>query len=772
MRKPRKSALSGIEGQGQSDFAKVKRIIGVDGEGQDVCKRHAAGDPTCKCTDKGHIYTYLAAVDEYGKLVSEAWNANGLSHEECMAMLRRIPEAPLKFGFMFSYDGTKILEQLDPSDIYYLVRPKHRERRICRRCDTKFSKFRECPQCGSLEIIKETAPLEFNGRKYDFFNGSLTVHFQKDVNPKTGKRPKNEWKQVKIWDCFRFYGCAFVMALKDWKVGTQEELDQIKLMKDKRGSFDVEDPEDVKNYCRRECHRLAQMMRKLIIAHEDAGIHLERFDGAGSTASALLRKYDVVKYKGPRHVDLPVNLANSIAACFFGGRFEDSMVGLIEKPVHGYDIASAYPFAQTFLPCLECGRWEYTDTLTKQDLIDACFSPHKTAKKVVLGNFRVGYLTEAERKDMAWCPLPFRSQEGSIIYGTNFEGWAWAQELLAAIEGWPDLVELIGPGWVYETACKHAPFGYLPEMYGLRLKWGKEGPGIVMKLAINAGYGKTAQSIGDDPPFQSWVWAGLTTATTRGQLLSAICTAKDRWNVYTVATDGIYAGEPLPLRDAPRVTGTEHYLKKGKDGVGVPCPLGSWEHKELPEGVFVAKPGLYYRLQAELDDVRARGIGRKELFNNRQRLQDGFLAWDRVNPKHAVKVDSRRFYGAKTSIGGYSSCGACKVKWPGVPRHCEKCGAMATAFETSYMRTPSGERAYGVWRKRLVDISFDPHPKREREGIELGGRSARLTVRDLGGQISSPYDVATSRPTPEAAALKVGKEIMLEQHDWVEDYVG
>ena len=756
----------------QDDIASSsdRRIIGIDGEGEDT-------------PDGGHIYTYLAAVDEKGRVVAEVENRNGLSHEECARMIMSLPEAALKFAFMFSYDTTKIVEQLDPADIYFLMRPKHREQRRCRKCATIFRRSKTCVECGSLEIIKESAPVQHNLRHFDFFNGSLTVSGKKPPK-KNGEMPKEDTKTIKIWDCFRFFGCAFLAAIKAWKVGTVEQHERIDRMKALRGSFSTESFEEIKLYCQEECTLLAQMMRKVIDAHVVAGIPLERFDGAGSTASALLRKHDVVRYKGPRLHELDVGLAEGIASAFFGGRFEDSVVGLVEQPIDGYDIASAYPFAQTHLPCLECGRWRQVERCTKEMLAEACFAGNRTAKMLVLGAFRVHPRTLEQRREIAWCPLPFRSEEGSIIYGTNFSGWAWAPELLAALEGWPDLVELTGPAWVYETDCHHEPFQYLPSSYRLRCEWGKEGPGQVMKLGINAGYGKTAQSIGDDPPFQSWCWAGMTTATTRGQLLQAICSAKDRWNVLTLATDGIYAAEELPLREAPRSTGTDDCQKEEErpDGTKykVFCPLGCWEHKHIEEGVFIAKPGLYYRLKTKLKDVRARGIGRKEFFDARAAIEKGFADWDRLDPKYHVPVKSRRFYGAKHSINGYASCGSCGIKWPGpvegpTGNGCPRCHTLGTKFETSYVKRTEVQndgtildrgRGYGTWGARLVKIAFDPHPKREREGISRTGTFARLTVRDLGGEKSSPYDVLDATTTPEGMLSRAAKEIQLEQPDW------
>ena len=807
-----------------------KRIIGVDGEGQDiwVCKRchehvpaeggmctggrehirslgcrkcgmfcgpldPARGNPCSRGGEHdprvvadGHIYTYLAAVDERGTVVSEAYNEHGLSHDECANMLLRIPQSALKFGFMFSYDVTKIIEDLPPSVTYYLLRPSAREGVICsdKECKKELPRGSiSCSACSGTKVRKMTKPVEYGNREYDFFHGSLTVSASVEGKVRT----------TKVWDCFRFFGVAFVEALRSWStcknkgcddsqgnpgladrvdgmaietfqcrvcgltstggaapVATAQEIEEIDAMKRKRGAFDVEDPENVKRYCRNECRLLARMMRRLIDAHERAGIPLKRYDGAGSTASALLRVHEVAQYKGPPHKELDPLLRYAIECAFFGGRFEDSVVGLVRQAVHGYDISSAYPYAETHLPCLDCGFWTFDKRMTKAKMKRIVKSGG-----LVLGRFHVRHVPDAERKKIAWCPLPYRSDTGSITYGTNFSGWSWAPDLLSALEGWEDLVKLSGEAWVYEVRCDHRPFAFLPLVYRQRNEWGKDGAGVVLKLGMNASYGKTAQSLGDNPPFQSWIWAGMTTATTRGQLNNAIASAKDRWNVLAVATDGIFALEKLPLKDPPRETGTTDMKK----------PLGGWEYKGVPEGVFIAKPGLYYSLEQKF--VRARGVGRREVKELHAMLEDGFAQWDRRDPKHAVEIKSRRFYGAKHSIYGRSACADCERSWPGVPeQRCPECGALGTKFQTQMIQTEGGRNAFGTWDERTVRIAFDPYPKREREGVSRRGEFAYLSVRDLGGKSSEPYDVGGASTSPEGLAARRAKDFDLQQPDW------
>jgi hypothetical protein len=716
-------------------------------------------------------------------------------------MILAIPQDTLRFGFMFSYDVTKIIEEMPEIERYRLLRPNTRNAHKCRTCGHRWSHATRdastgklvCPNiplpsedasdanegtpCLSTDVQTFTQSLRWRGRAYGFFNGSFTISAKRSETSDRARpwlaRKGAAKRTVKIWDCFRFFGCSFVEALTNWKIGTEEQRSQILAMKNKRGAFVLEKAEDVELYCKLECHLLALMMRKVLDSHEKAEIPLTSYYGAGSTAGALLKKNEVADFRGPTLENMPLGLAHAISCAFFGGRFENSSIGVVAQEVHSYDISSAYPYAQTQLPCLACGRWRRVLRPTLRQIERA---------SMALCKFRVAPLTYEARRKVAWCPLPFRDAKGSICYGTNFSGWAWREEIMSAIEGW-GFVKLDGGAWLYDTTCKHRPFRYVPEMYRKRCEWGKEGPGIVMKLGINAGYGKTAQSIGDDPPYQCWPWAGATTGSTRGQLNQGIASAKDPWDVLALATDGIYARCELDL-PKPRKTGTADLEK----------PLGGWEHKVISEGAFFAKPGLYFRLRSpstepaalllselerarlkskELAEIRARGVGRREVYEQRAELLASFAAWDRKDFSHHLTMTSRRFYGAKHSISAYSGCTKCRTHWPGVPdQGCPKCGSVGDMLATTSTKLPAGpdgvvRDAYGTWSVRNSDVRFDPRPKRE--SVTKGGTSGRLQIRDLGGLASAPYLPGTTSPEGEFARLST--DFALEQPDWEESRI-
>lgn len=751
-----------------------KYYVGVDGEGHDVCERcravwipDAETCANCGGTDVGHAYTYLAAVNEEGKVESETRYApEGLSHRECLDMLLGIPARAVCFAFMFSYDVTMITKELPREQLFYLMRPETRRRFQCSParggCGKTWAnqRVRTCPKCKVPGTRRQwTQFVRLADRGYDFFAGSFTVaEGRVESKPKsyckacdkqkcgclnagTYQKRTRSWKRrTKVWDVFKYFQSSFVAALKAWKIGTDEQVARIDGMKQKRGAFGKEDPAQVMAYCREECHLLAIMMRAVLTACKDADVEQNRgFYGAGSIASAMLKRHGVTEFRSTQKWS--EGLTRAIMSAYFGGRFENSVIGIVRAPIYGDDINSAYPYALTFLPCMAHGEWSaYWKRPTLDDL---------RGVDLALCHFRVRGMSKGERKERAWMPLPHRDEKGSISYPSGFEGWAWREEFLAAKAGWPDCVDLLG-AYVYETGCGHRPFAFMPEAYRKRTEWGKEGKGIVLKLGVNAGYGKTAQNVGDDPKYKDWVWAGNCTSRTRAQLLRAISAARDPWSVLALATDSVHSTERLAL-EAPEDTGTSD-LKK---------PLGGWDGKVAEEGSFFAKPGLYWRLNVEKpEDLRARGLGRREAYKQKADIEAGWLEWDRRDYKYEIPVTSRRFFGAKTSVYAMSTCDRCHVRWPGViEQGCPRCGTVGTQFEVKEQRNDEGELVRGKWRVRTFGLAFDPLPKRERE-LERGSESSRLYVRDAGGTVSVPYGGVTS---PEGLAARQEAESELEQ---------
>lgn len=649
--------------------------VGIDGEGQGR---------------EVHKYLLLGASTKSGDRQWWIYEPNGLSTEQCLDFLLELPKNNLKaFSFSFGYDLTKILADIPNEILYLLFRPELRAR-------------------VGKDAIKGPRPVIWNGYKLNLQGTKFTI-------------AKGDRYRV-VWDIFKFFQSKFVSALKEWKVGNQELLDRMAHMKDKRADFDKEDPDAVRKYCLEECQCMAELAEKLVLAHEKCALRLKSFYGAGSSASAMLLKMGV-RDKIKR---APKEMTGPVASAFFGGRFENSVIGRIEGTVYNYDISSAYPYQLCFLPCLLHGTWVHT---TKREDI----SPDRCRTALVR------YSMRANPRISDWAPFPFRTPDGSICFPTESGGgWVWRDEYLAGERHWCDNVGFV-EAWVYHCECDCQPFKDIPIYYNERCRIGKEGPGIVLKLGCNSVYGKLAQSVGKGM-FNSWIWAGLITSGCRAQLLDLIGLHENRANLLMVATDGIYTRERF---DTPAfdkrypLTGKERRIDRPRD-TGTSStgkPLGGWEEKVVDKGVFVARPGIYFPLNPtadEIKDVRGRGVGKGVVLENWQRIIE---SWERNGLSEPASVANvSRFCGAKSSIHRSGKPG--KFVYTRADGTCDHGHVNARGCDVC---TEHDIPSYGQWITRSVKLGFHPMPKRE--GINPDGLTLKL--RELGHDVMSmPYSKA------------------------------
>jgi hypothetical protein len=585
------------------------RIIFVDGEGQ-------GRSP--------HIYNFFAGADEKGKIWTLGDDAQRpiATIDWLEFLLFTLPERSLIFAFAFLYDLTKGLTDLDDKALYLLF---HEKRRTVIRDGKMFYR-----------------PVKWGEFYLNYMNRRFSI--------RKGNR------RATVWDIFAFFQKKFTAACTDWKVANEADLAEMERMKEKRSAFDAQDFAAIKAYCITECKNGASLGRKLIDAHEMAGFPLTSFYGAGSTATALLTKYNVKNYIGV----IPDAMKEAVACGFFGGRFENRVIGAIRRPVRAADIASAYPYAATTLPCLTHGHWRFYKGGKAESRI--------ASARLALVNWHLPWIDDPS---LPWGVLPVRKADGTIAFPLGARsGWIWKDEFLAAQTLRPD-VAVLG-AWLYSTDCQCSPFSFLPAVYLERLRIGKDGPGIVLKLGPNSVYGKLVQSVGLNPQFQCWVWGSNITSITRALLLQALALAPDPSNVLMFATDSVWS-DCIHTLPKPNDTGTENSYGKP--------PLGGWEVKDYLRGVFCARPGIYFPLLPTEEDiaiVRARGLGRRALYDAHKTVIAAFQAGERK----AVIHGAQRFIGAKSGLSWSASEG---VK-----------------------RSPK----YGEWIDWPVEVSFDPRPKR------------------------------------------------------------
>jgi hypothetical protein len=596
---------------------KERLVLGLDGEGYTT----RAGE---------HLYTFLAACSSDGAFSESVANPRGLEAKEILGFFLSLPPNALKVGFSLGYDVTKWIEGLKNRDVYELVRPELRP-----------GKHGPRP----LKIL-------LGGDLYGI--GLVAGRFTVSGPNERGRRTR---RTATVWDLFRFYQRSFVASLREWKVGTEDELAKIQKMKDARGTFE-EIGEREEEYCRSECRLLARLAERLIEATDDAGIPLRDFYGAGSLGAATLREGPAKKQKAR----IPKKMRDAVARAFFGGRFEQSARGPIDE-AHGYDLASAYPYAETTLPCLQHGKWRNIKISKKRWYMPERIRRAKAAcVRYVLpprsdwvtvpflevcesgtAAFAMPEVSDSARVSPgAWGPFPFRLEDGGTLFPTESGGgWLWREEIRAALEApklWPNLV--LREAWILEGDCD-CPARPLKEeivrFYLARLSWGKDARGIVLKKGLAARYGKRAQTVGS-APYHCAVAAGMITSHCRAELLRAIARAPSSWDVLSIATDGILSRRELVLRE-PEDTGTAPHGKA----------LGSWEHKPCAGGVFLLRPGMRFARDLSNDEgtTAARGVGVTKLHAERASIMN---AWEK-KPAMPTKVPRASvFHGAKLSV--------------------------------------------------------------------------------------------------------------------------
>lgn len=589
-------------------------------------------------------------------------NPTGLPFQQCADFLCSLPRNRIYVAYFFDYDVTMMLKGI----------PRERAERL-------FDRTKRMAADNSFPL-----PVEYAGYEFDYL-----PHKEFKIR-RAGKG--NSWTIIS--DVGQFFQTSFIKTLDKWQIGTQEEREMIAKGKSMRADFHGVDDE-IRAYNAVECLYLELLMEEFREVCAEVGYIPKKWQGPGYLASAMLDTHNV-----PRRKDIPImdnwdfrKLAN---AAYYGGRFETTAAGPIAGPVYQYDINSAYPSIYRRLPCLIHGSWVRVSVRPDPGALwfGELYFTHSTPR----------YLFN----------LPVRDKTGNITYPKEANGVYWSWEAEAAEAAGTRIK--FKSGWVYESHCSCDPFSFIPDYYQRRLALGKSTKGMVLKLGGNSIYGKLAQSIGY-APFANPVWAGLTTAGCRAQILNAY--AQDPLNCYMIATDGIFVGNRLDLP--------------------ISTSLGEWEETEHSGGIFIVQPGIYY---VSSGDVKTRGVERGRINQRRGDFED---AWRRFietqGEDHTVSVPVSNFITGKQALA--------RNKWD----------------------------IAGHWIEDEREVSFDWSIKRKRSVAIMGLRDEMRTLPRDGGKdlVSVPYDrligggmVITEYVNRYTDSGLQEAERMSQQPDWVE----
>ena len=435
----------------------------------------------------------------------------GLTTADLLRFILDAPADPILVAFAFDYDVNMILRDLPADRWRFLLRlPPYEE-------------------CEGWTWFRPAGGAAIFGLQY------IPRNHLKICRGISARGARGTWHTFSlpgstrtIYDTFGNFQSSFLVALNRWGVGA-EHWPAIKAGKDARESFQTIDA-TIRRYCKIECELLADLMGEFRSACLAGGIRPRTWNGAGKLAAALMRDHDVMR-SADVHDRLPAGLIKMAHAAYYGGRFEVTRCGLVDRPVDEFDLKSAYPAAMPELPCLLHGAWHKMSgaLLAKYD-DDALF--------VAPCHFRHPYETFL-------CGLPIRSpKDGRLSWPRDGRGVYWSCEIRSAKKLGAKIT--LGNGWLYERRCDCQPFDWIGELYEYRRQLGAA-RGQPLKLGYNSIYGKWAQRIGQ-PPFANPVYAGLCTSITRAKLNDAIAATGDPRRVVMLATDAIYTvGRPPKL---------------------------------------------------------------------------------------------------------------------------------------------------------------------------------------------------------------------------------
>lgn len=406
---------------------------------------------------------------------------------------------------------------------------------------------------------------------------------------------------VTVYDVFGFFQKSFIKSLKDWKIDVPKEIEEGKALRNK---FTEKIKRQIKKYNLIECELLVEMMNKVRDAMIEANALPSQWHGAGAIASELFKQNNIAAHNAQ-----PNEMYKFFCNAYYGGRVQLLKQGEAET-VYCHDINSAYPAAMRLLPS-SIGEWYETKGYT-HNRYSLYYVEWKLPKSAILG------------------PFPFRHKR-AIHWPLEGAGWYWQPEVFAACNHYGAKIKVnFGYEFIPEDQTCY-PFQFIQRLYDKRKEFidcGSDAQ-LILKLGINACYGKVAQSIGHgnrNPAFQNYFWAGWITSLTRARIFDlAMGNPK---SVISISTDGIVALDKL----------CEHSKSK---------VLGGWS-VEKANNFFSLQSGVYiFQDDDGNSKIRTRGFSPRSIDYAKVRQ-----TWRKDKSLGEYHYNERRFMGLGSCLRG------------------------------------------------------------------------------------------------------------------------
>ncbi len=405
---------------------------------------------------------------------------------------------------------------------------------------------------------------------------------------------------VRIDDIVSFFHTSFLSQYKkffpDWE--SDEEFAIIIAGKSRRGQWsDFTDLPEIVQYWRVEIARMERMatyFRDLMVS---AGIYVNDWHGPGAIANFIRRENKLNVHEwGGKEENLNPRTHDAIKHAYFGGRFEQGLLGRIVGPVYGIDINSAYPYALTFVPTLkEGGFWQHVDSPPADTSTFGVYRIRYCDPRYVSRNY--GFPQRSDK----FHPFPHRTKRGQITYPAITEGWYWTPEVRAAMDNCPELVEVY-EGYEWRPASDEYPWRIvLNDLYEKRQAFKKNNnpAELAVKLAINSLYGKMAQRVGwnqetkTPPRSHTLCIAGYVTSYCRA-MIWRVSAQIPVGKLVAIETDAVYTTVSPENLILPTGTGNR---------------LGQWGVDGIYDELMYVQSGVYAAKQdGQWQKLKTRGF--------------------------------------------------------------------------------------------------------------------------------------------------------------------
>jgi hypothetical protein len=447
-------------------------------------------------------------------------------------------------------------------------------------------------------MLIQTMPLQWKERLYQgqwvkwtykHYVYKLKIEWRKRF--KVTRTRGNERHTVYIDDVVSFFHSSFVKAYE--KIVGKNADPTVISGKANRGANNWTNLREIQTYWRAEILALAQLGTAFRDVLYGAGFALTDFYGPGALANYLRKREGLVTHEwGGKEGNIPSAVHSACKSAFYGGRFEQFLLGRVQGPIYSLDINSAYPYAFTHIPSLAEGYWEHVS-----DYRPNAFAVYRIryADPEWINNHHGN-----PRRSIPAHPLPYRNGDSEISYPSVVSGWYWAPEVSALIDTVPDKLEIY-EGWAWVSANELKPWKVLMErMFTERRELKRKGDitELAYKLGINSLYGKMAQRVGwnketkSPPASHTLCIAGFVTSYCRAMIWRVVRQLPTQ-TLIAVETDGIYTTADPATLDLP---------------TGIGDWLGQWELEEYSEMLYVQNGVYFARKGSEWVKAKSRGF--------------------------------------------------------------------------------------------------------------------------------------------------------------------